>query len=125
MAGVATLLTGLFLASLHAGLAFSNASLGAVHAMAHSLGGYLDLPHGESNALLLEHVVRFNFPEAEERYRRIGQALGIDAARMTKPAQAQDCISQTLHDLREAAGIVGGLSARSVTRGATDDCTAR
>lgn len=104
------------LASLHAGLAFSNASLGAVHAMAHSLGGYLDLPHGESNALLLEHVVRFNFPLAEERYRRIGQALGIDASRMAKSAEAQDRISQTLHDLREAAGIVGGLAARSVTR---------
>ncbi|NMB77487.1 MAG: iron-containing alcohol dehydrogenase, partial [Methanomicrobiales archaeon] len=42
------------LGSLFAGLAFSNASLGAVHAMAHSLGGYSDLPHGECNALLLE-----------------------------------------------------------------------
>lgn len=48
------------LASLQAGLAFSNASLGAVHALAHSLGGFLDMPHGECNALLLEHVVRFN-----------------------------------------------------------------
>ncbi len=50
------------LASLQAGLAFSNASLGAVHAMAHSLGGLLDLPHGECNALLLDHVVNFNYP---------------------------------------------------------------
>ena len=38
------------LASLHAGLAFSNASLGLVHAMAHSLGGFIDLHHGECNA---------------------------------------------------------------------------
>lgn len=51
---------GMMLASLEAGLAFSNASLGAVHAMAHSLGGYLDLPHGECNVLLLDHVVAFN-----------------------------------------------------------------
>ncbi len=51
----------MMLGSLFAGLAFSNASLGAVHAMAHSLGGLLDLPHGECNAILLEHVVKRNF----------------------------------------------------------------
>jgi alcohol dehydrogenase class IV len=47
------------LSSLHAGLAFSNASVGAVHAMSHSLGGLFDLTHGRSNALLLEHVVGY------------------------------------------------------------------
>ncbi len=49
------------LGSMQAGLAFSNASLGAVHAMAHSLGGYKDLPHGECNAMLLPHVIDFNY----------------------------------------------------------------
>ena len=39
----------IMLASMEAGLAFSNAVLGAVHAMAHSLGGLMDLPHGECN----------------------------------------------------------------------------
>ncbi len=68
----------MMLGSLHAGLAFSNASLGAVHAMAHSLGGYLDLPHGECNALLLEHVVAFNFDAASKRYRLIGKAMGLN-----------------------------------------------
>ena len=38
----------MMLSSLHAGLAFSNASLGLIHAMAHSLGGFLDLPHGNA-----------------------------------------------------------------------------
>jgi len=65
------------LASLHAGLAFSNASLGAVHAMAHSLGGFSDLPHGECNALLLEHVVRYNFDACPGRYEEVGRAMGI------------------------------------------------
>ena len=50
----------IMLGSMKAGLAFSNAILGAVHAMAHSLGGYLDLPHGECNAMLLEHVINYN-----------------------------------------------------------------
>lgn len=66
----------LMLASLHAGLAFSNASLGLVHAMAHSLGGLMDLPHGECNALLLEHVVNFNYSSDPARYLKISQCMG-------------------------------------------------
>jgi len=67
----------LMLASLHAGLAFSNASLGLVHAMAHSLGGLKDLPHGECNAILLEHVVDFNFSSEPGRYLKIAKTLGL------------------------------------------------
>lgn len=103
----------MMLASLHAGLAFSNASLGAVHAMAHSLGGYLDLPHGESNVLLLEHVLRFNYPAAEERYQRIGQALGIPLAG-APAAFREKQITETLRNLREACGVRDGLAARGV-----------
>ena len=64
------------LASLHAGLAFSNASLGAVHAMAHCLGGAYDLAHGRCNALLLEHVMAANYEAASGRYDRIGAIFG-------------------------------------------------
>lgn len=110
----------LMLASLQAGLAFSNASLGAVHAMAHSLGGYLDLPHGESNALLLEHVLRFNYSVAEDRYQRIGQALGVNLAGV--PAVSREKrITETLQTLRQSCGIRDGLIARGVTRSAIDD----
>jgi alcohol dehydrogenase class IV len=65
------------LASLHAGLAFSNASLGLVHAMAHSLGGLMDLPHGECNALLLEYVVDYNFSSDPARYLKIAKTMGF------------------------------------------------
>ncbi|HCA63058.1 MAG TPA: alcohol dehydrogenase, partial [Pseudomonas sp.] len=58
----------IMLGSMQAGLAFSNAILGAVHAMSHSLGGYLDLPHGVCNAVLVEHVVAFNYDAAPARY---------------------------------------------------------
>ena len=47
-------------ASLEAGLAFTNAILGAAHAMSHQVGGMLDLPHGVINGILLPHVIRFN-----------------------------------------------------------------
>ena len=47
-------------AALEAGLAFTNAILGATHAMSHQVGGMLDLPHGVVNGVLLPHVIRFN-----------------------------------------------------------------
>jgi len=95
--------------SLQAGLAFSNASLGAVHAMAHSLGGLLDLPHGQCNALLLEHVLAYNFPETPERYLRIGEALGLDL-RGTTPAHALRRIFDFIRDFKRAAGVTGTLA---------------
>lgn len=58
-----------------AGMAFNNASLGYVHAMAHQLGGMYDLPHGVCNALLLPHVEAFNESAAKERLDTIGQIL--------------------------------------------------
>lgn len=106
----------MLLGSLQAGLAFSNASLGAVHAMAHSLGGFLDLPHGECNALLLEHVVRFNVGAAPDRYGKIGEVIGIDMRGMTESKRAQRIIS-ALEAMRIRVGVVDGLSTRGV-RGA-------
>lgn len=102
------------LASLQAGLAFSNASLGAVHAMAHSLGGYLDMAHGESNALLLDHVIRFNFAAASDRYQRIGTMMGIQGAN-------ERTLTAAIATLREHCGIRDGLAARGVTRGSIED----
>ncbi len=76
----------LMLGSLKAGLAFSNAILGAVHAMSHSLGGFLDLPHGLCNAILLDHVIEYNFPSAPERFRTIAETIGIDTRGMDDKA---------------------------------------
>jgi alcohol dehydrogenase class IV len=91
----------MMLASLHAGLAFSNASLGAVHAMAHSLGGLLDLPHGESNAILLEYVIDFNYEAAPERYNRVAQAMGLELRR----GEEKEALIGAIRQLRLDAGI--------------------
>jgi alcohol dehydrogenase class IV len=69
---------GVMLGSLHGGLAFSNASLGLNTAMAHSVGGYLDLPHGECNAALLEHAVGADYGFAETKYDRIAEVMGLN-----------------------------------------------
>ncbi|WP_432736884.1 alcohol dehydrogenase-like regulatory protein ErcA [Maridesulfovibrio sp. FT414] len=96
------------LGSMQAGLAFSNAILGAVHAMAHSLGGHLDLPHGECNAILLPYVVRANFPHATERYTHIAEAMGIYVEGKSAERICDDLV-ESIVDLRTKAGIVKSL----------------
>ena len=59
-----------------AGIAFNNASLGYVHAMAHQLGGMYNLPHGVCNAILLPHVEEFNLIGNANRFRDIAKAMG-------------------------------------------------
>jgi len=103
----------MMLASLEAGLAFSNASLGAVHAMAHSLGGYLDLPHGECNAILLDHVMAFNFSQSPERFQKIGEVMGLDLRGMSI-AQRRSAILNEVGRLKKAAGISKTLGERGV-----------
>lgn len=105
----------MMLGSLLAGLAFSNASLGLVHAMAHSLGGLLDAPHGLCNALLLNHVVGFNYSTVPERYDRIALAMGLDVSGV-KPRQRRDALLQGIVRLREDAGIATTIGTLGVTR---------
>jgi alcohol dehydrogenase class IV len=102
----------MMLGSLHAGLAFSNASLGAVHAMAHSLGGFLDFPHGETNAILLEHVISYNFETAFDRYLRIGEAMGLEL----KPGREKESILGAIQHLQKAIGIDQSLGEIGLNR---------
>lgn len=105
----------IMLGSLEAGLAFSNASLGAVHALAHSVGGAFDLPHGECNALLLEHVLDYNFAAAAERYEALLPDFGIEAAALSS-AEAKRRLAEEIHQLRLDLGIGGGFAARGISR---------
>ena len=101
--------------SLQAGLAFSNAILGANHAMAHSLGGALDVAHGECNAVLLDHVIAFNLPASPERFERIAEAMGIDLRGMGS-AEKRNALLKHVRDLKAAAGIVRTLNMLGVSR---------
>ncbi|WP_075173172.1 alcohol dehydrogenase-like regulatory protein ErcA [Neptunomonas phycophila] len=104
----------IMLGSMKAGLAFSNAILGAVHAMSHSLGGFLDLPHGLCNAMLLEHVINFNYPEAESRFKVIAQTLGIDVRGLTT-LQVKQRLIQHLVALKANVGLTQKLGINGVT----------
>lgn len=68
-------LENLCIASTSAGMAFSNASLGMDHALAHSLGGMLDAVHGLIHPVLLPHVMRYNLPACQDKIARIGEIV--------------------------------------------------
>ncbi|MFZ5591588.1 MAG: iron-containing alcohol dehydrogenase [Bacillota bacterium] len=80
------------MASLQAGLAFSNAILGATHAMTHQLDARLGLHHGETNAVLLPYVMEFNRIACAAKYARVAEAFGIDTARLSVWAAADAAI---------------------------------
>ena len=65
----------MLLGSLLAGMAFANAPVGAVHALAYPLGGHYQLPHGLTNSLVLLPVLKFNLPAAEPLYAELGRAI--------------------------------------------------
>jgi alcohol dehydrogenase class IV len=76
--------------------------------MAHALGGWMDLPHGECNAMLLAHVVEFNFFSAPERYRRIAETFGLAVKGLTDDAVKEMLVAE-LHALRRHVGLVRSL----------------
>ncbi|ABZ75765.1 iron-containing alcohol dehydrogenase [Shewanella halifaxensis HAW-EB4] len=76
-----------------AGMAFNNASLGYVHAMAHQLGGFYDLPHGVCNALLLPHVQAYNAQVVPSRLKDVAKAMGVDVSAMTDEQGADAAIT--------------------------------
>lgn len=94
-----------------AGMAFNNASLGYVHAMAHQLGGFYDLPHGVCNALLLPHVQAFNMQVAEERLNEIGKLLSDNNADL----KGLDVIA-AIKKLADIVGIPKSLEELGVKR---------
>lgn len=99
----------IMLGSMKAGLAFSNAILGAVHAMSHSLGGFLDLPHGLCNSMLLEHVIRYNYNSAPDRFKVIAETMGLDVRGLNSP-QVQALLLNRVVELKQNVGLYQKLS---------------
>jgi alcohol dehydrogenase len=91
-----------------AGMAFNNASLGYVHAMAHQLGGFYNLPHGVCNAILLPVVCEFNLIAAAKRLGDVAVALGEDIDGLAPVDAAAKAIA-AIRKLSKAIGIPSGL----------------
>ncbi|MFG2879977.1 bifunctional acetaldehyde-CoA/alcohol dehydrogenase [Streptomyces sp. NPDC048337] len=112
-------------ASTVAGMAFANAFLGLVHAMAHTLGNTFHVAHGRTNAILLPHVIRHNgtvshkatpWPKAEvyrapERFQEIAKMLGLPAA---TPAEGVESYARAVEELRTKCGIPASFAEEGV-----------
>jgi len=95
-------------ASVLAGMAFNNAGLGYVHAMAHQLGGLLDMAHGVANAILLPHVERWNLPCNLKKFGEIAEMMGENIQGLSPNAAANKAIDAIVQ-LSQDVGIPSGL----------------
>ncbi|EJA3091499.1 iron-containing alcohol dehydrogenase [Vibrio parahaemolyticus] len=89
------------MASYYAGLAFTKASLGYVHAFAHNLGARYGLPHGMANGLALLPVLKFSLPEIEDELRTLAEKTNIN----TKDKPSAERFLEQIESLYDAIGI--------------------
>nr|WP_139025793.1 iron-containing alcohol dehydrogenase [Gordonia neofelifaecis] len=104
------------MASLRAGMAFTNAILGAAHAMSHPVGGYCDAPHGTINSVLLPHVIRYNAVVCADDFVRLADAVGL--ATSGDPRSVADRLADAVAGLAGRVGMPETLSPLGVR---TDD----
>lgn len=94
--------------SLFAGIAFSHARLGNVHAMSHPVSAYFDVPHGVANAILLPTVVEYNMTDAAAKYQYIYDCI------CEKPVSDEDftpeMLAAEIRVLNDELGIPASLS---------------
>ncbi len=102
-------LEGMSIACLEAGMAFSNAILGAVHALAHPLGGLYDIHHGLANSLLLPVVVRQNMEHVLPKFAKIARALGAETRERSIAEVARE-VPRQIRDLIAKLGLPTRLS---------------
>lgn len=100
-------------ASLMAGMAFGNAGVGAVHALAYPLGGRFNIAHGVSNALLLPYVMEWNKMACVERFRDIAEAMGLRVAELSDKDAADQAV-KAMADLCAAVDIPSGMRSFNV-----------
>ncbi len=92
-----------------AGVAFNNASLGYVHAMAHQLGGFYDLAHGVCNALLLPYVEEFNIQAAAPKLKQVAKLMGGNVDGLSDEDGAKLAVT-LIKDLASKVGIPATLT---------------
>ena len=100
-------------AALEAGMAFTNAILGATHAMSHQVGGLLDAPHGVVNGVLLPHVIRFNAEAWPDRFVALGEAAGL-ATTGVEPYEVAARLADLVRALADDVGVPKGLASLGV-----------
>jgi len=95
---------GMHLASLLAGLAFSNAGLTAVHALEYPVGVATGCTHGAGNGLFLPYVMEYDIPACPERLATVARLLGEEVSGLSVWDAAQLAVD-AVHRLKEEIGI--------------------
>ena len=96
--------SNMLLGSMLAGMAFANAPVAAVHALAYPLGGHFHVPHGLSNALVLPYVLDFNMAEANEQYAEIAPIIFPELAGKSTAAIGEGMVKGFM-DMGPALGM--------------------
>jgi aldehyde dehydrogenase (NAD+) len=109
------------IAALLAGWAFSNAMVGLVHAMAHSLGAVCRIPHGLANGILLPQVMRYNLDEIPELTADIGAAMGVAANDMDCSGLAI-AAADKMEAFAKSVGLVQRLKDFNLTEEQLKEC---
>ena len=91
-----------------AGMAFNNASLGYVHAMAHQPGALLNKPHGVCNAILLPHGCAFNLIACPQKFADVAVAMGVNTDGLSTMEAGEKGI-EAIRKLSKDVGIPAGL----------------
>jgi alcohol dehydrogenase len=94
----------LSVAATLAGMAFGSGGLGAVHALAHSLGTVQHMPHGRTNAIMLPHVMKYNLAGNPEKFTVIAALMGYDTEGSTRMEAAGQSV-QAVRDLLDALEV--------------------
>ncbi|MCI5039007.1 MULTISPECIES: iron-containing alcohol dehydrogenase [Rhodobacterales] len=100
-----------------AGMAFINASVGAIHALSYPLGTGFHVPHGHGNALVAGPVMRYNLPAAEKEYARLSRLL-LPARPFKSNAAAANALIDEMEQILSDSGLETRLSALGVTKDA-------
>jgi alcohol dehydrogenase class IV len=85
-----------------------------VHAIAHSLGGLFDLPHGECNAMLLRHVAEYNYKSSCEKYDNILPAMGVEIKK-SGSAEKKKKLFEKISELKLLSGIDATLKDKGIS----------
>src|SRR3954447_226362 len=114
----------MLLGSMLAGMAFANAPVAAVHALAYPIGAIFHVPHGLSNALVLMGVLRFNLPEAETLYAELAPIVDPKSQAMSGSQRARifvDAIAAICRDCDVPASLADVGIARSDLKKLAED----
>ncbi len=97
------------IAATMAGVAFGNAMIGLVHAMAHSIGAIAGIPHGMANSILLPHCMVYNMDTVPDRYKLVAEAMSLYKSGMSDE-EAGMAAADGIWELTKKMGVPQKLS---------------